>query len=72
MKCVAINCDEELSGSQRLYCSHRCKQAVKYAVKTGRQCRECYMPIAEPVPVMGGYADLCGATKCLNKEAGAA
>ena len=59
-KCKAIGCDEELTGRKVDYCSNRCKQKVKYAIKTGRQCRVCRKEIKRPVPVLGGFRETCG------------
>jgi hypothetical protein len=63
--CSALNCDEDLTGKKAMYCSHRCKQTVKYAIKNGRQCRYCHRPINKPVPALGGYNQYCRRTaKC--------
>jgi len=64
-KCKALKCETELTGSQRDYCSGRCKQAVKYAVKTGRQCKSCWKP-TKPTPAMGGYTHLCERKRCIK------
>jgi hypothetical protein len=70
--CIAERCDETLEGRQSMYCSHRCKQAVKYAIKTGRQCRNCGRLISKPVPTLGGYNKYCKRTKaCRDLHASA-
>jgi hypothetical protein len=68
-KCIALDCDKELEGRQAKFCSHRCKQAEKYAVKTGRQCRACHKPM-KPKPVLGGYAEYCERKACIKKRGG--
>ena len=63
-KCKSINCDKELEGGQRNYCSNRCKQAVKNAINRGKQCKNCFRPISKPTPVLGGYEEYCSRRGC--------
>ena len=67
-KCMALNCDETLPPDRPKYCSNRCKQAVKYAVKTGRQCKQCGSVITKPKPVMGGFNQYCRRTAACREK----
>lgn len=63
-----IICKAELGGSQRMFCSNRCKQADKYDRKRGLRCGKCHKPIKKPVPIPGGYSQQCDRKRCLTKE----
>jgi len=64
VKCKAMDCDNELQGRATRFCSNRCKQAVKYQVAKGRQCKACLKPIKKPVPVLGGFSPYCDRKRC--------
>lgn len=67
-KCGAIDCDAELGGRQSRFCSNRCKQAVKYAVSKGEQCKACLKPIRKPIPVLGGFSQYCDRKRCIKER----
>jgi len=66
MKCV--QCCFELIGSQRKYCSKKCKEL--YAVASGKtsnfQKRSAYNKKLELVNILGGCCQICGYKKCLR------
>ena len=66
--CVSLKCEKALKGSERLYCSNACKQAVKYAEARGRQCKACHKDIKKPVPVIGGYSNVCQRKRCIKER----
>ena len=62
--CLALNCDNELDGNKSMYCDNKCKQSVKNAVNSGRQCNACHKVIKVPIPVMGGMKRTCNRVRC--------
>lgn len=65
--CKAVDCDNELTERQRLYCSHRCKQKVKYEVSRGRQCKACHGTM-KPKPALGGFDPYCDRKRCIARR----
>ena len=63
-----VICSKQLGGSQRIFCSNRCKQAEKYARKCGRICAACHKPIKKPVPVVGGFSQQCDRKRCIGNQ----
>lgn len=63
-QCKCPGCTNKLTANKSKYCSNRCKQAVKYAVQTGRLCAACHQPNKPEQLPNGKFRKFCRREAC--------